>query len=123
MPLNPGTVGAAVNDARAQRGDQPFLLFGDETFTYADVEERSARVANGLRSIGVARGQHVALILPNCPEYLWAWFGAARVGAPVVPVNVALKGDGLVHILDHSDSETLIICLLYTSDAADDLTR
>jgi hypothetical protein len=37
--LSPGTVGAAVTDARAQRGDRPLLLFGDDTFTYADVED------------------------------------------------------------------------------------
>jgi crotonobetaine/carnitine-CoA ligase len=109
MPLTPGTVGAAITDARAERGDRPFLLFGDDTFTYADVQDRSARIANGLRTLGVTRGSHVALILPNCPEYLWSWFGAARIGAPVVPVNVALKGDGLAHILDHSDAETFVV--------------
>jgi crotonobetaine/carnitine-CoA ligase len=109
MELNGGTVGAALVDARGARGDRPFLNFGDDTYTYADAEAHSARVANGLRDIGVGRGDHVALLLPNLPEFLWAWFGAARVGAPVVPVNVALKGDGLVHIVDHSDSVTMIV--------------
>ena len=109
MALSPGTVGAAVTDARDRIGDRPFLMFGDDTYSFADVEDRSARIATGLRGIGVARRSHVALVLGNCPEYLWAWFGAARIGAPVVPVNVALKGDGLVHVLDHSDAETLVI--------------
>lgn len=109
MELAQGTVGAAVTEARDQRGDRPYLLFGDDVYTYAEVEERSARVANGLRDLGLERGSHVALILPNAPEYLWAWLGAARVGAPVVPVNVALKGDGLVHIVDHSDAEMVVV--------------
>ncbi|MBM3673411.1 MAG: ATP-dependent acyl-CoA ligase [Actinobacteria bacterium] len=82
-------------------------MFGDDEYTYADVEEDSARVANGLRSLGVTKGCHVALILHNSPEYLWAWFGAARVGAPVVPVNTALESDGLVHIVENSDAQTL----------------
>jgi crotonobetaine/carnitine-CoA ligase len=98
-----------VTDARDRIGERPFLMFGDDTYTFADVEDRSARIATGLRGIGVARRSHVALVLGNCPEYLWAWFGAARIGAPVVPVNVALRGDGLVHVLDHSDAETLVI--------------
>jgi len=109
MGLADGTVGAELVKAADSRGDVTFLMFGDDTYTYADAEERSARVAAGLRDLGVARGDHVALIMPNAPEFLWAWFGAARLGAPVVPVNTALKGDGLVHILDHSDSETVVV--------------
>jgi len=109
MALVDGTVGAELTKARDGRGDKPFLMFGDDVYSYADVEERSARAANGLRDIGVSKDDHVALILPNAPEFLWAWFGAARIGAPGVPVNTALKGDGLVHIVDHSDSETLIV--------------
>jgi len=109
MGLADGTVGAELVKARDARGDAPFLMFADDTYSYADAEERSARAAAGLRSLGVARGDHVALIMPNTPEFLWAWFGAARLGAPVVPVNTALKGDGLVHILDHSDSETVVV--------------
>ena len=109
MALVDGTVGAELTKARDSRGDKTFLMFGDDVYSYADIEERSARAANGLRDLGVAKGDHVALILPNSPEFLWAWFGAARVGAPGVPVNTALKGDGLVHIVDHSDSETLIV--------------
>lgn len=109
MALADGTVGSELVKARDCRGDNPFLMFGDDVYTYADMEERSARVANGLRDLGVTRGSNVAMIMPNSPEFLWAWFGASRVGAPVVPVNTALKGDGLVHIVDHSDSETLVV--------------
>lgn len=109
--MNPpkGTVGGNLLEARSERGDRPFLLFEDDTYTYADMEERSARVANGLREVGVVQHDNVALLLPNSPELLFAWFGAARVGAPVVPVNVALKGDSLVHIVDHSDAKTLVV--------------
>lgn len=109
MDIVRGTVGGNLLEARSDRGDRPFLLFEDDVYTYADVEERSARVANGLREVGVEQGDNVALLLPNSPEFLLAWFGAARVGAPVVPVNVALKGDSLVHIVDHSDASTLIV--------------
>lgn len=104
-----GTVGATLLNAKETRGDSPFLTFGDDTYTYADMEQYSARAAAGLRDVGVERDHHVGMIMPNSPEFLWAWFGAARVGAPVVPVNTALKGDGLAHILDHSDAESLIV--------------
>lgn len=104
-----GTVGGMLQTATKDRGDKPFLMFEDDVYSYADMDERSARAANGLREIGVTKGSHVAMLVPNQPEFLFAWFGAARIGAPVVPVNVALKGDGLVHIVDHSDAETAVV--------------
>ena len=113
-----GTVGGNLLEASSERGDRPFLLFEDRTYTYADMEERSARVANGLREVGVAQHDNVALLLPNSAEFLFAWFGAARVGAPVVPVNVALKGDSLVHIVDHSDATTMVVHADYLEQVA-----
>lgn len=118
--MNPpkGTVGGNLLDASSERGDRPFLLFEDDVYTYADMEARSARVANGLREVGVAQHDNVALLLPNSPEFLFTWFGAARVGAPVVPVNVALKGDSLVHVVDHSDAKTLVVHADYLDQVA-----
>src|SRR5690606_23131308 len=78
MALADGTVGSELVKARDCRGDKPFLMFDDDVYTYADMEERSARVANGLRDLGVARGSNVAMIMPNSPEFLWAWFAASR---------------------------------------------
>lgn len=104
-----GTVGATLLNAKALRGDDPFLVFGEDTYSYADTEQESAKAAAGLRELGIERHAHVGMIMPNSPEFLWSWFGAARIGAPVVPVNTALRGDGLVHILDHSDAESLIV--------------
>ena len=48
-------------------------------------------------------------MLPNCPEFLYSWFGLAKIGAAIVPVNSLYKGEFLRYIIDHSDSKTIIM--------------
>ncbi len=105
----PNTIPEVLADKAAALGDKPFLVFEDTTYSYADVHSLSNRVANALSELGIAHGDNMALMLPNSPEFLLAWFGAGKIGAPVVPVNVALKGEGLHHILDGSDAKALIV--------------
>ena len=47
-------------------------------------------------------------MLPNCPEYLYCWFGLAKIGAVIVPVNTAQKGELLQYIIDSSDCEAVV---------------
>lgn len=90
-------------------GDKIFLYFEDEQYSYRNIDQRSNRLANGLIELGVVKGEKVSLMLPNHPDFIFSWFALAKMGSVVVPVNTALKGDGLAYILDHSDSETIII--------------
>jgi crotonobetaine/carnitine-CoA ligase len=85
------------------------LKFKDDTYTYAELNSMANRAANGLRQLGVRRGNKVAVMMKNCPEWLAVWFGCAKLGALICPVNVAYKGDGLAYQLNHSESTMLII--------------
>jgi crotonobetaine/carnitine-CoA ligase len=67
------------------------------------------RHAAALRELGVGRGQNVCLMLGNTPDYLYTWFGLARLGAVAVPVNVHLKGEGLAYVLAHSRASLLVV--------------
>lgn len=102
------TIPAIVEDKARTRPDHVVLRFRDLPVTFAELHERSCRFANGLRALGVGAGDKIALMLPNCREFLEIWFGANRIGAICVPINVALRGDGLVHQLDHADCATLV---------------
>ncbi len=82
------------------------LRWEDRTWTYAELEAATARAAVGLAAAGVGVGDHVALMMRNCPEWLFAWLGAARSGRPAVAVNAALNGEGLRYVLDHSNPES-----------------
>lgn len=105
----PNTVLQVLRDKAAQLGEKTLLRFEDKQYSYREVHAISNRVANALKGLGVNKGDNVAVMLPNCPEFLFAWFGAAKIGAATVPVNVALKGEGLAHVLGESDATALII--------------
>ena len=72
--------------ARAQP-DAPALLFKGATVTYAQLEQLSDACASALAALGVARGDRVGLLLPNCPQFFIVEFGAWKIGAIVAPIN------------------------------------
>lgn len=105
----PNTIPEVLAAKAEALGSKPLLRFEDQTYSYEDIHRLSNRVANALSDAGISKGDNTALMLPNSPEFLISWFGAGKIGAPVVPVNVALKGEGLRHILQGSDSKALIV--------------
>ena len=97
-------------------GDKVFLTYIrdfdesiDEKYTYLDMHLQSNRVGNGLSKLGVGKGTGISLMEINCPEFLYTLFATFKLGAYVVLINTALKGATLQYIIDHSDSEVLII--------------
>jgi len=93
---------------------EPFLRFREGELTYGDVHHQANRLAQGLLALGVGKGEHVAVMLPNCPEFVPVIFALARIGAVAVPVNTAHRGELLRHVLHSSDSTTLIVDSSYT---------
>ena len=74
-------------DAARTRPKQPALLFKGAKVTYAELERLSDVCAAAFASLGVRRGDRVALLLPNCPQFFIAQFGAWKLGAIVAPLN------------------------------------
>jgi len=93
--------------ARAN-GDRTFLLFEDRRWSYAELDRLTDRMANGFRALGVKKGERVATLMANCPELLFAYFALTKLGAVVVPVNTAAKGELLVYYLVQSGSRMLV---------------
>lgn len=106
MPL---VIGELVAERARRLGDRPFLRFKDEELTYGDMDRLSNRCAHGFGALGITKGDKVSIMLPNCPEFLHLWFGAAKIGAVEVPINTSYKGEFLRHIIDQSDSRILVI--------------
>lgn len=107
-PLEDRTIGRILADKAQTVGDRPLLHFGDRHWTYADAHATTSAYAEGFRRTGIGRGDHVALMLDNRPELLWAIWGLGKLGAVAVPVNTAAKGELLVYLLDQSDS--MLLC-------------
>lgn len=86
-----------------------FLKSQNKQYTYTDVDKAANQAANFLEKLGIQKGDHIALILKNSPAYIFIWFGIAKLGAVMVPINYHLKGESLQYILDHSDSKIAIV--------------
>lgn len=80
----------------------------DTVYTYAGMDDRSDRLAAGLATLGVTKGDRVAALSPNRPELLELFYGTAKIGAVQVPLNAYLKGDFLLHQLRQSRSGVLV---------------
>src|SRR5262245_57771264 len=76
--------------------------------SFAQLNARSNRSADLLRQQGVRKGDRVALLLMNGPEYLESFFAVAKLGAIAVPLNWRLVPDELAFILADSGARTLI---------------
>ncbi|MCR1783673.1 AMP-binding protein [Nocardioides carbamazepini] len=89
----------AVHDA-----DRVAVTFEDGTCTYAQLDERAARVQTWLEGAGVRAGDRVVLLMRNSLDFLYVWLGAARAGAVGVPLNTSSLGEALAHPLTHSEA-------------------
>ena len=76
--------------------------------TFAQMRDRSCAAANVLTGLGVTRGETVALFTGTCPEWVYFWLGAARIGAVSAAVNGASKGEYLSHALNLSRAAVAI---------------
>jgi crotonobetaine/carnitine-CoA ligase len=86
-----------------------FYIVGDEMVTYGEVDERSSRIANSLRDLGLRKGDKLCAILRNSLDHIYAWFATAKIGVVLVPINIQLEYGQLVHIINNSDTELLLV--------------
>ena len=91
------------------RENKVCLYFNDRTFTYGEAARRSSATGNALRSLGVAIEDRVLIVLPDCPEFVWSWFGAARIGAAITMVNPLLPAEDYRYYLEYTRAKAAII--------------
>jgi long-chain acyl-CoA synthetase len=84
------------------------LRFEGEAITYEELNRRANRVANGLQGMGVEKGDRIAIMLPNIPEFVYAFVATLKLGAVAVPFNTLYKGGEILHILKDSGAKVLI---------------
>ena len=108
-PLTDMVVHRLLEDRAAATPDRPFLRFGDEVWTYGEVH-RAARARSAvLAGAGIGRGDLVAIMMANSPEYVVLYFALAYRGASVVLVNTAFRGYMLEHVLNDAGCEVALV--------------
>ena len=92
-----------------------YLYYGEDQISYEKFNENVNRVANGFLSLGICKGDHVCIMLNNCPEFLYTWLGLSKIGGILVPINVAYKEQEVEYIISHSDAVAIVADRSYVS--------
>jgi len=101
-------LGTVLPQAAARFPGKTALIMDGKTFTYADLEARSNRLAGSLVELGVAPGDRVTLYGPNSPEWILSYYAIAKVGAVINPINVMLTPAEVLFVLGDCGAKVLI---------------
>ena len=109
----PYTLGEFLREAARRFTDREAIVFNEgarrSSWSYTDLDDHASRVARALMSSGLSKGDRVALLMGNRPEWVASAFGIALAGGVLVPVNTYLEGPELEYVLTHSDASMLLM--------------
>lgn len=100
--------GDLADDAAKKFGDREALIFKDKRYSFNEQSQEINRTAKALIASGVQHGDHVALWLNNCADWVFFNFALAKIGAVMVPINTRFRTNDLDYVLRQSDSRFLI---------------
>src|SRR5262245_30347401 len=90
------------------KGSKVALRFGDRSYTYADVADRSRALARGLIKAGLKPGQRVYIVLPDTPAFVWSIFGTLAAGGVVTMGNPIAPIEDLAYVVDYVRASVVI---------------
>ncbi len=114
MSFNLATI---LRESRLSHPGKPLCHIGDLTFSYAQVDEISGRVATSLRALGLGRGEKVAVQLPNLPQFLFTYFGILKAGLVMVPLNPLLRAPEVAYHLQDCGARVLMTFETFAEEA------
>jgi long-chain acyl-CoA synthetase len=104
----PADVGGVLPAAAAKFGDAPALFFEGQWSSFRELDRDSARFADGLARAGIGPSARVVLHIPNSRDWIIAYYGVAKTGAVIIPVDAMLTADELAFIIKDSRASVLI---------------
>jgi len=109
ITLPTGSLVEMLERSVAEAKDKVALDFFGRTTTYRQLGDQISRVAEGLRRLGVGRGDRVAIVLPNCPQHVVAFYAILRLGAIVVEHNPLYTARELRHMFEDHAARVVIV--------------
>ena len=106
---SPATLTELLREQVARNPENLALIFKQRQWSYAEFQAAVESAAHSFLRIGVKKGDKVALILPNCAEFLFSVFAAAKIGAVFVPLNTASTPDEAEYVLQHSEASYILV--------------
>lgn len=103
------TYAQAIEQLADTWGDREALIYGDVRYSFSDIKAETDRASRKLISLGLAKGDKVAIWLPNRVELLFVWLGAAQIGLTAVILNTRLRLEEVAYQIGQSDSIALVV--------------
>ncbi len=103
------TVGSCLKRSAVRYPNKTALISGSTRMTYREFNEEVNRFAHAIAKLGIAPGDKVTLMSSNSIEFLVIWYGLAKAGITMVPMNLMLKGGEVSFIVNHSESKAFIV--------------
>jgi long-chain acyl-CoA synthetase/crotonobetaine/carnitine-CoA ligase len=107
----PDSLGDLVRHAADKHGSHIAGYWFEDglQLTYRELDAKADRLATSLVKIGVRKGTHVAVMLPNLPAFPISWIALGRIGAVMVPVNTAYTGEEISFVINDSDAQFIVV--------------
>src|SRR5450432_2332020 len=102
-------VGDALRRSAARYPQQRAIHFMGRELTYTELDSLANRMARKLMAGGVGRGDSVAIFATNSPEFVATFFGCARIGAALVPINLMFTAEDVAYVLEKTRVKTLLV--------------
>lgn len=109
LPLEQRVLGPILAEKARTEGDRPYMTVGDHTWSFCEIDRDVRAIGRGLRGLGVAKQETVALLLPNSPEFVLSWYACCVIGAIFVPINPSYTGPLLDYIVKDSGTRGMIV--------------
>lgn len=108
-PLEERTVARVLQAGARRHPGRVAIRDGEAAYTYAELLAESGRIGAGFTGLGVGRQEPVLLMLDNHTDHALVWFGLSCIAAIEVPVNVALRGEQLAHVIRDSGARVMVV--------------
>ena len=103
--------------------DRDFLVFEGQRRSFAETNERVNRLAHALSELGIQKGDRIGMLQVNCPQYVEAYFAAAKLGAIFVPLNFRAKAEELTYMIGNAEVTILFVGARYLDMVDEVLSR
>ena len=117
------SIAAILSESATRHHDRPAIHFAGTTTTYGDLWDETRAYAGALRARGIGRGDRVALIIPNVPDFCRAYFAVLALGAIVVPIHLLFKSEEIEYVLRDSGAVLAIVAAPQLGEAVPAATK
>ena len=102
-------LGDMLTRTTARTPNRQAFVFRDKSFTYQEFNAAVNRCCDGLKALGLSKGDRAAIMSHNCDAFIIYWWALLKLGAIITPLNFMLKGEEIRYIINHSEPKVFFV--------------